>query len=237
MGVITYNGIASTVYDIHVETPPEYTMAEKDYEVIHIPGKSGDLFIDKGSYKNVERSYVISVGAVDGNYAKMANNISKWLHSAVGYARLEDSYEPDYYRMAVYEEENSIENILGQAGRTTVSFNCKPQRFLKSGENTTTFQATGTLTNPTVFDALPIITVHGSGSGVLQVGDYVVTLSDIGTYLTINCEIQDVYKDTLNKNSAVTLSDGFPKLHAGSTEISFSGGITSVEVVPNWWTI
>ena len=29
----------------------------------------------------------------------------------------------------------------------------------------------------------------------------------------------------------------FPKLVPGSNTISFSGGITSVEIIPRWWTI
>ena len=56
-------------------------------------------------------------------------------------------------------------------------------------------------------------------------------------YKTIDSELQDAYKGTTNCNSLVTLSNGFPKLIKGENEISFSGGITSVEVIPKWWTL
>lgn len=234
MGVITFNGIASSTKGIVVEHFPNYETPERDYDVIHVPGKNGDILIDKGSYKNVTRSYDIAIGDRSKNFDEIANDISEWLHSASGYARLEDSYEPLYFRLAMYEESGMIENILNHAGRTTVSFNCKPQRFLKTGEQA---KPAGTLTNPTGFTALPIITVRGSGSGVLRVGAYTVTISSISTSIVINSEIQDAYSGSTNRNSDITLSNGFPKLVAGNNVVSYSGGISSVEVVPKWWTL
>ena len=59
MGVIIYNGISSEEFAIQVEHPPGYETPEKDYEVTHIPGRNGDIYVDKGSYKNASRSYDI----------------------------------------------------------------------------------------------------------------------------------------------------------------------------------
>lgn len=237
MGVIIFNGISSMDYHIQVEHPPSYEIPSKDYDITHVPGRNGDIFIDKGSYQNVGRSYEIAVGSLEMDFTKLANGISEWLHSASGYGRLEDSYEPDYYRLAVYEESVTIENILQHAGRVTVSFNCKPQRFLKSGEQSAVFTGVGQLFNPTGFQSLPIINVYGNGGGILGVGGYKVIISAIGSSITIDSEMQDVYSGTMNRNSSVTLSKGFPKLVPGNNEISFSGGITSVEVIPKWWTL
>jgi phage-related protein len=237
MGVITFNGISSQERGIQVERLPGYETPERDYEVIHVPGKNGDLVIDMGSYKNVSRSYQIAKGSLNGDFSSIANNISEWLHSASGYARLEDSYEPAYYRLAVYMESSSIENLWGNAGRVTINFDCKPQRFLKSGDNPVTVGSGGNLNNPTGFDSLPIITVRGSGNGVLTIGDYIVNISSITSSITINSEIQDAYNGTTNRNSTISLSNGFPKLTAGGNRIAFSGGITSVEVIPKWWTL
>jgi len=134
MGVIIFNGSSSKDYGIQVENPPGYHTPERDYEMVHIPGRNGDLIIDNGSYKNVNKSYNIAFGKVDGDFTLMASQVASWLNSAEGYARLEDSYEPDYYRMASFKNSLDIENILSQAGRVTIDFDCKPQRFLKSGD-------------------------------------------------------------------------------------------------------
>lgn len=237
MGFIIFNGISSKDYHIQVEHPPGYDTPERDYEVVHVPGRNGDVVIDKGSYQNKDRSYEIAIGSEDRFFPEMANDISEWLHSAVGYARLEDSYEPEYYRMAVYKEETEIENILFHAGRVTVKFNCKPQRFLKAGDMAVKFTSSGILKNPTRQIALPIITVYGSNAGVLTIGEYIVNISNIRDSVVINSEMQDAYNGLTNRNADIILTKGFPKLKKGETEISFSGGITSVEVIPKWWTL
>lgn len=237
MGVVIFNGISSQDYGIQVEHPPGYQTPARDYEVIHIPGRNGDLVIDNGSYQNVTRSYQIAVGSLEKDFTGMANVIAEWLHSASGYARLEDSYEPEYYRMAMYQDEAEIENIMQHAGRASIDFNCKPQRFLKSGEETLRFSKNTTLRNPTGFSALPRITVYGSGSGVLGIGSYTVSISNINGSIVLDSEIQDAYMGNVNRNSDVILSNGFPEFALGENEITLSGGITYVEVVPRWWTL
>ena len=46
MGVIVFNGISSKDVGIEVETFPEYTIPEREYEAIHVPGRNGDVIID-----------------------------------------------------------------------------------------------------------------------------------------------------------------------------------------------
>lgn len=238
MGIIIFNGLSSADYGIKVWQAPTYTIPERDYETVHVPGRDGDLLLDKGSYKNTTRSYVVSFGRLNKkDFTILANSLSEWLHSCSGYARLEDSYEPEYYRIAAYQETNDITNAYHEAGQTTIKFNCKPQRYLKSGDEIITFKSAGSLINPTFFSARPIIKVYGSGNGVLKVGEYTVTITSIDGYIVIDSEIMDAYKDTINCNSKIQLNGNFPRLDKGTTEIAFSGGITSVEVIPKWWTI
>lgn len=236
--MIIFNGLSSEDYGIKVWQPPTYTIPERDYEIVHVPGRDGDIVLDKGSYKNTVRSYVVSFGKHDKeDFTLLANGLSEWLHSCSGYARLEDSYEPEYYRLALYQETNDITNAYQKAGQTTIKFNCKPQRFLKSGDNTIRFTANGYLQNPTFFEARPILTIYGNGNGTVQIGDYVITLKDIDEYIVVDSELMDAYKGAINCNSQIELNGNFPRLIKGRNDISFAGGITAVEVKPKWWTI
>lgn len=237
MGVITYNGVASSTYGIVVEHPPGYTYPKRDYEVVHVPGRNGDILFDNGSYQNVNRSYEIAIGSLAREFAAMANDISKWLHSSSGYARLEDTYEPDYYRMAYYEEEQDITNILFHAGRATIQFVCKPQRFLKSGETAIIVDESMAIVNPSDQISLPFIKVHGSGSGEFTLNDSTVTLSSIQDGMIIDSELKDSYLGATNYNNRVTLSNDYPSLIPGSNTVSISGGVTRLEVTPRWWTL
>lgn len=241
MGVIIFNGIPSTNYGIHVETPPVYATPERDYGVVHIPGRNGDLVIDNGSYKNVTRKYSISVGEIDGNFTTLAAGVSEWLHSASGYARLEDSYESDYFRLAYYVADAEMENLFHQAGKMSIEFNCKPARFLKAGERAVPFTTAGSISNPTFQKSFPKLTVVVSGSGTLTIGDQTITISGLtnSTRMVIDSELQDVYEEgsLTNLNSKVSFSDGFPLLIPGVNTITFTGSITSVEVIPRWWIL
>lgn len=237
MGIIIFNGQSSKDYHIQVEHPPGYDFPERDYESVHIPGRNGDLIIDTGSYKNVDRIYEISIGDINKRFPALARDISVWLHSASNYARLEDSYEPEYYRLAVYTEGVSIENILSHGAKAEITFNCKPQRFFKSGDNVKKFGKNGIIKNPTTFESLPIITAKGTGSGTFTIGSYTVTISDIKSSVIINSEIQDAYMGTENRNPDITLTNGFPKISPGKNNVSFTGGVTSLEVIPKWWTL
>lgn len=241
MGVIIYNGISSRSIPIVVENPPNYVVAARDYNPVHVLGKNGDVLIDNGSYQNVLRPYDIAFGSMEKNHSEMATAVSEWLHSASGYARLEDAYEPDYYRMAYYQEEIDIENILNRLGRATINFNCMPQRFLKIGDDPITFTAPGQFYNPTRFEALPLLTITGEGSGVLTVNETQLTVTDIDGIMVIDCDLGEVYYESTPKNDKIQWADSqphrFPSLTKGLCELSFSGGISSVEVVPRWWTI
>ena len=234
MGVIIFNNKSSADCRIQVAHPPGYAYPERDYTITHIPGRNGDIIQDNGCYKNVERTYEVSFDVPNEDFATYANAVSAWLHSTTGYARLEDSYEPNYYRMATYQESNIFENLYNQAGTATIVFECKPQRFLKTGDNIITIQNSLTIINPTGFEAYPLFKVTGT-SGVLTVNGNSITFSSIDDFVMLDCELQDAYKETTNKNS--TVSGTFPVLKPGSNTISWTGDISSVTMKPRWWTI
>lgn len=237
MGEIIYNGLSSKDIGLEVETFPEYETPKRSYEKVHIPGRNGDLLIDNGCWENTIRKYSVSIGSYERSYDEMANNVSDWLHSTISYARLEDSYEPDYYRLAVYLGEFIMTNILNQGGKSEIEFDCKPQRFLKIGDLPIAVKSQTVINNPTRFESLPIIKVYGTGSGTLVLGVYTVAITEIGGQIVIDSEIQDAYLGTLNKNRMIKTPNGFPKLGIGETPIGFSGGINKVEVIPKWYTL
>lgn len=237
MGIIKYNGISTDEVGIVVETPPDYEIPERNYEIISVPGRNGDIVIDLNSYKNVVREYDIAIGEEDGDFSVLSSKIANWLYSGHGYLRLEDSYLPEYYMMAAVIAPNNIINILQQAGRATVQFNRKPQRFLKSGDRPITVTKQITLFNPTQFNSKPLIIVNGTGSGVVNIGGYSVKIDNLEDEITIDCELEESYKGTNNQNKKVTLSNGYPLLVPRDNIVNFSGGITKVTIIPRWWTI
>lgn len=238
MGVITFNGVTSTSVNIEVEHQPHYVIAERDFEFVHVPGRNGDFLIDSGSYKNVKQSYDIAFINDDLDFFSAAHEVSRWLSSAPGYAVLVDSYDPLYYRLATYHANTKLTDLLGMAGRATIEFTCKPQRFLLSGDTATSITTSGTtITNPLDKPSKPQIVVHGSGNGEFMIGNYHVTITGIQEGMTIDSEVEDCYLNGATVANAVVFESGYPLLDTGESLVTFNGGISSLDVTPRWWTL
>lgn len=232
MGHFIFNGKSSNDFSLSVQRYPNYNAPAKVVESISVPGRSGALKISTGAFENVPRKYDCFFKG-DSNTARA---IKMWLLSNSGYARLEDSYDTTVYRMAQFEGPADIEAIRNRFGRLVISFDCKPQLFLKSGEDVLTFTAANVVYNPTEFTALPLIRVYGTAPSTLTVGNTIVQINAINEYVDLDCELQDAFKGISNCNGNIYAPD-FPKLPPGGTGISFSGGITKIEIKPRWWTV
>lgn len=240
MGIITYNNTPSTDIRLIVENKPNYEIAERNVENIQIPGRNGDVLIDHGTYKNVIRKYNIVVEDVEngsGDFVSLSSSLASWLMSGNKYSRLEDSYTPDYYMLAYCRNTLEVLNMMDIVGRATIEFERKPQRFLKIGERAVQISNGETLYNPTVFKSKPIFIIKGTGTVTINAKYTIKVVESKYGSVTVNCDIKDVYKDGINLNSSVELPNGFPVLDKGKNIISYSSTITSVSIVPNWWTL
>ena len=237
MGEIIYNGRSSREFGLEVETFPSYSTPKRSGEKVHIPGRNGDLVIDGGSWENGTRNYVVAIGSYERDYYEMGNKLSEWLNSSTTYARLEDSYEPEVYRLAIYLNEVSFTNIYNHGGEAELAFDCKPQRFLKVGEMPIVLEKTTKIQNPTNFSSLPLIKVYGNGSGTIAIDGIQVSITEIGGSIAIDSDLQDAYAGSVNKNSMVRVPNGFPIFPKGTSTFTIGGGITKVEVIPRWFTL
>ena len=239
MGEIKINGISSKTIGLEVETYPNYVAPKRSYETVHVPGRNGDLVFDNGCYENVRRSYEVSIGSHVTDYTTLMRDVMDWLHRYVHF-RLEDSYEPDYYRIAFLPEEVEFSNLFHHGGKATLEFECKPQRFLNSGRNSITYTASGgSITNPTWYDSEPLIRIYCNGDGKVTIGSYyTINVKGITDYVDIDSEIQDAYSGEKNMNGQVEVYGGFPILEADKKmTITTSGNVTKLEVTPRWYVI
>ena len=81
-----------------------------------------------------------------------------------------------------------------------IGFDCKPQRFVKAGENAVVFTANGSLFNQYGQIALPFITLYGQGAGRLTIGDCVVEVKALDGVLYLDSDTQNAYNDKGNQN-------------------------------------
>lgn len=168
MGVINYiefGGVKSSDYGIYVSGEGTFNAPERDVELIEIPGRNGDFSLDKGRFKNITVTY--PVFNYETNLTDFRTRLSDFrnaLKSKLGYQRLEDTFHPDEYRMATFVDMIDVNPVMYNTASTIeLTFNCKPQRFLKSGETAQAVASGGTITNPTLFESSPLLMARGYG--------------------------------------------------------------------------
>ena len=135
---LTFGDINSKDLDMYISGTAAYNAPSRAFEMIDVPGRNGQLSIDGGRYENIEVTYPAGVFAEseEAFRAKMANIRAAFL-SKVGYQRLTDEYNPDEYRLGIFSggiEADPVARL--KASEFDITFNCKPQRFLTSGEET-----------------------------------------------------------------------------------------------------
>lgn len=229
-----FGGVNSLDYGVLLDGSGTTAAPERDVTTVTIPGRNGDLLVDSGRWKNTTVSYPCTIAReFEGRFAAF----KQALLAEGGYKRLEDTLHPDEYRLAYLAGPLAPETIpYNRAGTFALDFSCKPQRFLKSGEDTLTVASGGKLYNPTGCAALPLILLTLTGDAKLNVGGVQMGVAGYTGQMWIDCDLQDAYYNNTNLNKYLTAPE-FPVLGAGATQISWSGGISKCEIVPRWWRL
>ena len=179
MSNFIFDGIDSADYDVYVYSTDSLNQAPaRQYTTLTVPGRSGELLIDDKRFENTTRIYGV-VSPEDGKQNMASLMLA--LASHAGYARLEDSFDTSHYFMAVYSEGYApVIDARTDMGKVNITFQRKPQRYLKSGETPVTFTSGNSIRNPTRFASKPLIRVYGNG--VLGVGSANITITG-NTYI------------------------------------------------------
>ena len=235
--MIYWAGRSSDDVHVVVERYPSVNLAGRKQDTQAVPGRNGDLLFRQDAYQNYIQPYEVYVSAERIRLPRAMREIASWLCAPSGYQKLEDDYDVDTYRLAHFAGPLDVESIMHRFGRATIEFNCKPQRFLRVGDQVVHATQGQALLNPTAFTALPLITVTGTGPGVLTVGSREVEIkSFLEPSVVLDCEAQNAYSpDGANRNGTISAPE-FPELE-GKMEIKWTGGITAVEIKPRWWTL
>lgn len=181
---LQFGGVDSRDYGIYITGAAVYNAPERDVELVNVPGRNGALILDNGHWNNIEVTYPAGSFAPDqatfaANFAAFRNAIV----SQVGYKRLTDGYNTGEYRIAAYVAGLEVDpEGIGQAGQFEIRFNCKPQRFLTSGETPEAVALSGdTVTNPTLYNANPLVVAEGYGKIGFNGYEMEVYNTEVGT--------------------------------------------------------
>ena len=241
----TFNGVNSREFGVYISGNGRITVPEKTYEFVEIPGRNGNLILDRNArVANDEIVYPAFICPTDDDgvirrYPDMVAKLRAWLLSVKGYAELYDTYDETHYRLAAFTggmEFDSLPDLT--AGTFEIPFSCKPQRYhlddegafaLAVGEDTVVYA------DGYVFSE-PLIAVTGTGS--FTVGDQTITVlaNSLTAPIFIDNRIMSCYDaNGVNANRFVTFSDyEFPAIQDGTV---VDAGAVALMVKPRWYEL
>ena len=235
-GLIVYGGESSVDYGMVVAEAPAFERPARKQTVYKVPGRNGAVIIQQDAWEDVSRIYEVWLtNDKDKSLVEYVDALQAWLNSKDGYQRLEDSFEPDVFRLAYYSGGNEVTNDLMLAGEAKLKFTCRPERFYKSGELPVALTSGTPIYNPTRFASKPLIYINGTGSVSLTIGAATITAT-VTDYIYIDCETMNAYRQPAeNKNDKI--SGTFPRIAPGVNAITITGSVSEVTVVPRYFTI
>ncbi len=239
-----FGGISTKEFGVHVSGEDSFAVPAPRTTSQTIAGRSGDLLIWDGSYENITIDYPC---AILRNFEDNYNAFAAFLMSKAGYQRLEDSYHPSFYRMAsVADGLDPTMYALNRNGTFTVSFNCKPWKYLAAGDTAVTIETETTIENPTRYESRPLLRVYPTADAetlitINDINTILITATDAVEYIDIDCEIGECYCGSVNANGYVVFSttgdDDLPALAAGSNILTLDNAAAQVSMYPRWRTI
>lgn len=238
MGIINYiefGGVKSSDYGIYVSGEGTFNAPERDVELIEIPGRNGEFSLDKGRFKNITVTYpVFNYETNLTDFRTRLRDFCNALKSKIGYQRLEDTFHPDEYRMATFVDMIDVNPVMYNTASTfKLVFDCKPQRFLKSGELPVAITSGSTLTNPTLFESSPLLMARGYGD--ISFNNRTVTINNTVVGDTILLQpfsgtvsaYEDYGDGLINTGDTITVAQGSRAKYT----LKFKNGIDLIGVI------
>ena len=233
---------------------PMIEIAQRDYDLVKIPGKNGDDYIDNGRYNNVPITRSISfVGhALFPVNEKVVNFINTYAYLQ-GYQSFEDTDHNDMVTEAVLLNFNEVNRKMRTLHSAKLKFSRKPFWFLKEGlefqsvdltANTPSLQ----FNNPFPIASEPLIKIQTTAgepidnikirittNGTAKTYSYPNVSGNVAVYL--DCEKKDV-RIVNGPGSVAHSTVALPKeFGTGKTKFELTAGksrVASVSIAPRW---
>ena len=265
---LTFDGVDSSDFGVFISGEGAFDAPARRGEMISIPGKNGSLFMDEGVFENITVEYPAFIGTgFEEVFRTKLRDLRSAMTSRDNYKRLTDTYHPDEFRLGVYREGLEVDpKVITRAGSFTLKFDCKPQRFLLSGEDPIVLNSGALITNPTLFYARPLLKVIGNGMVRIEPYEFIVSGND--GELWIDSEIFETYKleyiehdltdevyteikDERGRNIEVAkeaipqssealvqfVNYVYPLIRPGVVPVYIAPEIQELTIIPRWWRL
>jgi len=222
---VEFNNIDNESLDLHCISCGRRQRAQEQIDTYAVPERDDEPTLHTGKYL----PYIRTMQFAWKDKSKTAD-IYKWLR---GYAKLRTSKDPGGYFKANVMSGYDVDKYSKNYDNFQVQFKINPGFFyLDSGDTPIPLTIPGAITNLGTHISEPYIKITGSGNINLTINSRVYSFTGVDTYLEIDSELKYVYRDTLNQGDKMV--GEFPILDLGVNNISWTGTVTKIEIIPRW---
>lgn len=223
-----WNGISSDDMDVIVEKLPPISISIPKSEYIEVEGRDGHI-TQLGGYESDTKE--VAAHYVGSNSPKLLN----WLKGSgnVIFGNLKDRY----YKAEINNKVPLEQLVANKLYHFPIMFRCQPFGHLLEGTETIEITGSTTLYNgKATAKSKPYIKIYGNGDINFYINNQTLVLKGIESYIEVDSELVNCYK-TVNgvmENQNDKMYSPFPVLQVGENNISWTGAVTKIELIPRW---
>lgn len=216
-----WKNISSDEMGIVVSKTPAISKGKRNIEKISIPGRSGFLSFDHGTYE----SFIISVECHFNKGEHSQDEMLAWLD---GFGKL--SFDNVRQWDAVIINSISLEKVIGLYRSFLIQFECQPiaEEITENIFVVTSSPATLSITGATT-EMEPIIEITGTGELQVSINKKIFYLYGIEGKYILDSKWK-VITDTNGFNASNKMLYEFPVLLPGNNEIEYLGNISEFKI-------
>lgn len=235
---IEYNGKCNTAIYILVKERPAIPSPEYDYDTVKIPGRDGDIYIEKKTVKDIKITISFTFACKPYRWQAVAREARKWLMGREDRRLILEDNQDRYYKVK-HVVVNQTERQVKEVGEFSADFICEGRQYLFEGDRPLELAyANGSggqsahIWNP--YEAsMPIFTISGNGTCRITVNGHVLE-AEVSGSLTVDTQREVAYKaDMSSANTSVTCDYETLALEPGDNTLTKTAGF-DLQILPKW---
>lgn len=227
---LIFNNICSEELGIIVVEGPPEVLAQEEYEEISIEGRNGTLIENKGTFPNIEKSFILTTIDIDQDINLMIEKVKKWLFD-IKDNKLLYSIENKYNIVKKVIIEEDIKTTFEEFGDFKVKFICEPFYYDLLKKDITVTEKETKVYNNGDFNSSPIIIIYGTGDLQLTINNTTVQINNVDERVLLDSKLF-LCLDKDNNNKSIDMIGNFPTLDIGENTITWVGNITKLDISP-----
>ena len=227
---LIFNNICSEELGIIVVEGPPEVLAQEEYEEIIIEGRNGTLIENKGTFPNVEKSFILTTIDLDQDIDLIIEKIKIWLFN-IKDNKLLYAIPNRYNIVKKVLIEEDIKTTFEEYGDFKIKFLCEPFYYDLLEKNITITEKGTKFYNKGDFNSNPKIVIYGTGDLQLTINDTTVQINNVDERVLLDSKLF-LCLDKDNNNKSIDMIGNFPTLDIGENTITWVGNITKLDISP-----